>query len=114
MSAIAEESAFCKRRLFADGLREAVGQWLPLLLVFAVALIVRKLVVANTDVAAVITLAERVLDGQRQAIDFIELNPPASIYLYVPGVALARILGLSAEGGTDSLVVPILGTGPWL
>ncbi|HEV7410806.1 MAG TPA: hypothetical protein VGO01_20160, partial [Bradyrhizobium sp.] len=114
MSAIAEESAFCKRRLFADGLREAVGQWLPLLLVFAVALIVRKLVVANTDVAAVITLAERVLDGQRQAIDFIELNPPASIYLYVPGVALARILGMSAEVVTDGLVFTIIGTGLWL
>ena len=114
MSSIAEESAFRKRRLLADGLREAAGKWLPLLLVVAVALIARKLVVANTDVAAVITLAERVLDGQRQAIDFIELNPPASIYLYVPGVALARILGLSPEVVADGLVFIIIGTGLWL
>src|SRR5258705_6849764 len=111
MSSIAEERAVCKRRLFADSLREAVGKWLPLLLVFAVALLVRKLVVANTDVAAVITLAERVLDGQRQAIDFIELNPPASIYLYVPGVALARLLGLSPEVVTDGLAFIVIGAG---
>jgi hypothetical protein len=114
MSSIAEESAFCKRRLFADALRAEAVKWLPLLLVFAVALIERKFVVANTDVAALITLAERVLDGQRQTVDFIELNPPASIYLYVPGVALARILGLSAEVVTDSLVFTIIGTGLWL
>src|SRR5712671_911549 len=114
MSSIAEESAFCKRRLFADALREEAVKWLPLLLVFAVALIERKLVVANTDVAALITLAERVLDGQRQAVDFIELNPPASIYLYVPGVALARILGMSAEVVTDGLVFTIIAASLWL
>src|SRR5258708_35872084 len=92
MSSIAEESAFCKRRLFADALRAEAVKWLPLLLVFAVALIERKFVVANTDVAALITLAESVLDGQRQTGDVIELNPPASSHLYLHGFALSLLL----------------------
>jgi len=50
-----------------------------------------------TDVSWLITLAERVLDGQTPYVDFIEANPPLSIYIYVAPVALARIVGVDPE-----------------
>jgi hypothetical protein len=77
---------------------------LPLLLVFAIAVIVRRLVVANTDVSWLITVVEKMLDGQRLYVDVIELNPPASVFLYLPPVMLARFLGLAPELVVDLLV----------
>ena len=73
------------------------ARWLPLLTVFAAAIGLRLVVVANTDVSWLITLSEKVLDGQRLYADLVELNPPASIILYLPLVALARVLALRPE-----------------
>ena len=49
------------------------------------------------DVAWLIDCNERWLDGAVPYRDFIEINPPASLLLYWPAVALARALGLRAE-----------------
>jgi hypothetical protein len=65
-------------------------RYFPLGLVFFVAIVMRHLVAANTDVSWLITVAEKVLDGGRLYVDIIETNPPASILLYLPFVALAR------------------------
>lgn len=51
----------------------------------------------TTDVAWLITLSERLLDGQTAYVDFFEVNPPASILLYVPAVFIARLLSLPPE-----------------
>ena len=40
---------------------------------------------------------ERWLDGATPYRDFVEINPPASLLLYLPAVAAARALGLSSE-----------------
>ena len=52
---------------------------------------------ANADVAWLVTVCERLLDGQRLYVDVYETNPPAAIWLYLPAVALARALGLAPE-----------------
>ena len=51
----------------------------------------------NCDNTWLYTAAERFLDGARPYVDFIETNPPASFLIYLPGVALARLLGLPVE-----------------
>jgi hypothetical protein len=84
---------------------DAVRTWLPFALIIAAAIAVRHFVGANTDVSWEITLSEKVLDGQRLYVDLIELNPPASTFLYLPAVALARALGLAPEIVVDALVL---------
>src|SRR5690349_11187977 len=52
--------------------------------VLAAAVLLRFFLLANTDVSWLLTVAERVLDGQRLYIDVIETNPPAAVLLYLP------------------------------
>jgi hypothetical protein len=78
--------------------------WLMLAALFAVALAMRHVLAANTDVSWLLTVAERVLDGQRLYADVIETNPPMAVLTYAPGVVIARALGLPAELVTDALV----------
>lgn len=55
----------------------------------------------DCDVSWLLTVAERVLDGQRLYVDVWEVNPPASVWLYLPGVLLARAAGVSPEFATS-------------
>jgi hypothetical protein len=84
---------------------DALRTWLPFALILAAAIAERHFVGANTDVSWEITLSEKILDGQRLYVDLIELNPPASTFLYLPAVALARALGLAPEIAVDALVL---------
>lgn len=78
--------------------------WLAFAALFVVALALRHLVAANTDVSWLITVAERVLDGQRLYVDVIETNPPMAVLVYAPGVMLARALHMPVEPVIDGLV----------
>ena len=49
------------------------------------------------DVSWLITIDEKWLSGQVPYVDFVEINPPASLLLYWPAVFLAHALGLRAE-----------------
>jgi predicted small integral membrane protein len=91
-----------RHRAIFTWLRQA--PWLVLAGLFAVALILRHVLPANTDVSWLLTVAERVWDGQRLYVDVIETNPPMAVLTYFPGIAIARGLGLPAETVTDSLV----------
>ena len=62
----------------------------------------------HMDVSWLITVCEKVLDGQQLNVDIRETNPPFSIYMYLPLVALARSLGSSPETWV------IVGTYCWL
>jgi len=83
---------------------DLLRKWLPLILILGLAVAVRHFVVANTDVSWEITLSEKILDGQRLYTDLIEVNPPASTFLYLPAVALARALGWAPEIVVDASV----------
>jgi len=79
-------------------------RWLPSAL-FAVAAIARQATTwLDCDVSWLLTVGERVLDGQRLYTDIIETNPPASVLLYLPGIALARATGTTPEFMTAGLV----------
>lgn len=51
----------------------------------------------DADVSWLITVSERVLAGQRLYVDLFEVNPPASVWLYLPMVWLAQLAGLRPE-----------------
>jgi hypothetical protein len=51
-----------------------------------------------------LTAAERVWDGQRLYVDVIETNPPMAVMVYIPGIAIARAVGLPVEMVIDGLV----------
>ncbi|MDP1582553.1 MAG: hypothetical protein Q8M18_03905 [Bradyrhizobium sp.] len=81
-----------------------LAPWLVLAVLFVVAVALRHLLPANTDVSWLLTVAERVLDGQRLYVDVIETNPPMAVLIYTPGVVIARAIGMPAEMVTDGLV----------
>jgi hypothetical protein len=49
------------------------------------------------DVSWLITVSERILQGQRLYIDILEPNPPVAGYLYMLPVMLAHAVGMKAE-----------------
>lgn len=68
--------------LFAAALAIAIQSlWLPV----------------DADVSWLITVSERLLSGDRLYVDILEVNPPASVWLYLPLVWLAQIAGLRPE-----------------
>jgi hypothetical protein len=74
------------------------------LAVFLVAILMRQVVAANTDVSWLLIAGERWLDGQRLYSDILETNPPMAVLIYVPGILIARLLGVSTETVVDGLI----------
>lgn len=89
-------------------------RWLPLVLILAVAAALRFVVVPNSDVSWDLTIADKVLDGQRLYTDIIEVNPPATVYLYMLPALLGRWTGLSADLFVDLLVFAAAGLSLWV
>jgi hypothetical protein len=81
-----------------------VRSWFPVLAVFAAALVLRFFIAQNSDVSWGITVGEKLLRGARLYVDVIEVNPPATIYLYLPAVILAQTLSLKPEWVVNALV----------
>jgi len=79
--------------------------WLSIALLFALAIVLRHLVAANTDVSWLLIAGERVLDGKHLYRDIIETNPPMAVLTYIPGILIGRVLGISAETAIDGLVL---------
>lgn len=64
----------------------------------AVAIVIQALwIPIDADVSWLITVSERVLSGDRLYVDIFELNPPASVWLYLPLVWLAQAIGSKPE-----------------
>ena len=87
----------------ADRAASAFWHWLVAFGLLALGLaLLRPTVAGIDDVTWLIEVAERMLDGQRLYVDVLETNPPASVWLYLPAVGLARILGVSSEFLVDA------------
>jgi hypothetical protein len=83
---------------------DLLWKWLPFVLILTIAVAERHVVIGNADVSWLITASEKILDGRRLYIDVVELNPPASVFLYLPAVAIARAVGLAPEIVVDAMV----------
>src|SRR5258708_17077592 len=92
------------QRQFHPGASPALLPWISIVILFAAAIVLRHVLPANTDVSWLLTVGERVLDGQRLYVDVIETNPPMAVLIYLPGIVIARALGLPAEVVTDGLI----------
>jgi hypothetical protein len=92
----------------------AMPRWLPMIAIFMVAIALREFLVANVDVSWFITIAEKWLDGQQLYVDIVDVNPPASMLLYVAPVFLARLSGLPPEVTLDALIFLAAGLSLWL
>jgi hypothetical protein len=84
------------------------------LAVVAAALALRLKLRTSVDVAWLLTVGEKVLDGQGLYVNILETNPPASVLIYWPAILLARAIGLSPEPVLDILVVLGAGSSLWL
>src|ERR1700729_2521834 len=82
--------------------RTQLSPWLLIALVFVAAIGLRLVVPLNTDVAWLLTVGERVLDGQRLYSDIVEINPPMAVLSMLPGIALARALGVEPQVVIDA------------
>lgn len=51
----------------------------------------------NGDTSWLLTVCERVLAGERLGLDVLEVNPPASVWLYLPAVVLAQAIGVRPD-----------------
>jgi hypothetical protein len=71
-------------------------------IVFLIAIGLRQIVPLNTDVSWLLVICERMLDGQHLYGDIIEINPPMAAFAYLPGVALARLLGVDPRHVIDA------------
>jgi hypothetical protein len=115
MSSIVDEPRALRRgHRAAPALAARLRPALPLIAVTVAAIVLRLLIVTATDVSWLITLSEKVLDGTRLYVDLIEVNPPASVLLYLPAVALARLIGIAPEMVVNTLVFFAAGASLWI
>jgi hypothetical protein len=78
-------------------------------LVFVLAILMRQVIPLNTDVSWLLIVGERMLDGQRLYHDIIEINPPMAAFAYLPGIALARGLGVDPRHVVDVQLLVLAG-----
>jgi hypothetical protein len=78
-----------------------LGRWMPLaaIALCAVAAILMQTLwlPIDADVSWLITVCEKLLSGARLYVGVIEVNPPASVWLYLPFVWAAHALGVKPE-----------------
>lgn len=74
------------------------------LLVMALACVYFRFDGATPDVSWLISMCERIYDGEAAYIDIFETTPPVPTLLYMPGVALSRWLPVSAEAAVYASV----------
>ena len=75
----------------------AMTAFWPALLVLALAVARQASDSLVGDVSWLITAGEAVLDGKTAYVDFLETNPPAAIFIYVPPILAARLSGTTPE-----------------
>lgn len=96
---------------FAQGRCASQVNWLEIAL-FALlagfAVWMRTVLPMNSDTSWLITVSEFLLDGKKLYLDIGETNPPASIWLYMPAVAAARLAGLRPEIVVDAYIFGIM------
>jgi hypothetical protein len=65
-------------------------------------------VLLNHDVAWLVLMSARALDGGHYATDFFEVNPPWVVLAYAPAALLARLLGISLAAGLQTWLAAFL------
>ena len=72
-------------------------RWVIVAAILLAAALVQIPFVLNPDLGCLLTTNEEILDGRKLGIDVFELNPPLSLFMYMPAAWLGRISGLAPE-----------------
>ena len=72
-------------------------RWTVVAAILVTAFFIQIPLVLNADLGCLLTLNEKILDGRRLGVDLFELNPPLSVYMYMPAAWLARLTGVAPE-----------------
>ncbi|MGE0282117.1 MAG: hypothetical protein AB7P20_16110 [Rhizobiaceae bacterium] len=65
----------------------------------------------NTDTSWIITVCERMLAGDRLYVDILEVNPPMTMWIYMPVVMLAHLVGIAPEAAVYGYIYLVCLTG---
>jgi len=77
--------------------------------ILLLAIAARRWLGVYTDDLWLLLLSDRMLDGQVAYRDFLENSPPAAILIYMPPVALARLIGVAREPVFFAYAFAVLG-----
>jgi len=80
-----------------DGLRRLAAPLACVVIVAVADWFYATVQIGNVDVGWLLVVGERVLDGARLHVDIVEINPPFSVWLYLPFLLAERVTGLRAE-----------------
>jgi hypothetical protein len=69
---------------------------------------------AVDDVSWLITMCERIVNGERAYVDIFETTPPVPVMLYMPGVLVARLTGLTPEAATFGFAYASTAVSLWI
>jgi hypothetical protein len=86
----------------------AASQWPILLAAVVGALAVQLLRSTNPDVSWLLTVNDHILAGAKPYVDVIEVNPPASILLYMFPAIIAKALSVRAEAVLIALLTALI------
>ncbi|MEI9929739.1 MAG: hypothetical protein WDM89_04020 [Rhizomicrobium sp.] len=89
------------------------GVWMPVL-AFIDAAVLRMFQRLNADVSWDLMLDDKILDGAKPYRDFLEVNPPATFWLYMPASWGGRVLGITPEFLVSVLVFTATIASLWL
>jgi len=68
----------------------------------------------TSDVAWLITMCERILNGERAYVDIFETTPPVPMLLYMPGVLAAKLTSVTPEAATYAFAYASTALSLWL
>ncbi len=74
-----------------------IGVWIVPALALVTSAILRSFQYLNADVSWDLMLDDKILGGAKPYRDFIEVNPPATFWLYMPASWGGRMLGITPE-----------------
>ncbi len=98
----------------ARGKAPATRQAAVIVAALVVAALLQSLVIPlDCDVSWLLTASEGVLAGKRLYIDIVEVNPPASVWLYLPMVWLAHLLAVKVEAVVVIVTLALATASTW-
>ena len=72
-------------------------RWMIVAAILLAAALVQIPLVLNPDLGWLLTVDEKILDGQKLGVDLFESNPPLSVYMYMPAVVFSRLSGIAPQ-----------------
>ena len=93
-----------KTRATSGQALQRVGAVIAIASLIAIAIVLRAVGHLSPDVSWLLTVGDKLIAGERPYVDFLEVNPPASILVYLPAILIGNVLHLPSEAVVVFLV----------